>query len=399
MHSLIEYLRYPLAISILLILVTQGKEQVAVQVDRINQPYSKFREYYEHKLKENSVVGSSLLLMHDGKIVARERYGLADKDKGTPVDENTIFHLASVTKTFTGIAIMQLRDHGKLNLDDPVDKYLPELRVVHNPFGKMSEITIRHLLSHTAGFQNPTWPWGGDKDWHPLDPQQWTQVVSMLPYTQILFKPGSKYGYSNPAYVYLAQIIERLSGDDFEVFLDKNILKPLGMHSSFFDTAPYHLLKHRSHSYNLKDGKLIEARFDFDTGITVGNGGLNAPVPDMTRYLNFLIGDSQKADIYDGVLKRSSLEEMWLPQFNKDSSLEKPNRPKLAVGLSFLIQDRAARRIIGHDGNQNGFLSDLWIQPESRTAIFIAYNTEEPGNNRFQYEITSWLFENIVPLF
>ena len=88
----------------------------------------------------------------------------------TPTTDDTIYHWASITKTFTGIAIMQLRDRGLLSLDDPVVKYVPELRAGHNPFGDISQVKIRHLMSHSAGFRAATWPWGGDQPWHPFEP-------------------------------------------------------------------------------------------------------------------------------------------------------------------------------------------------------------------------------------
>jgi CubicO group peptidase (beta-lactamase class C family) len=246
--------------------------------------------------------------------LTRNFYGLAHREQNRAVDEHTIYHWASITKTFTGIAIMQLRDRGLLKLDDPIIKYVPELKDVHNPFGPMDAITIRHLLSHSAGFRAGTWPWGGDKDWQPHEPQHWSQLVAMMPYTEILFKPGSKFSYSNPGIIFLGRVIETLTKDDYEVYIDKNIFKPLEMYRSYFDATPYHLLKHRSHSYYLQDGKLTPARFDVDTGITVSNGGLNAPLTDMAKYLNFLMGDPRKQEIYDQVLKRASLEEMWQPQ-------------------------------------------------------------------------------------
>src|SRR5690606_28634680 len=111
--------------------------------------------------------------------------------------------------------------------------------------------------------------------------------------------------------IYLGRIIEKLSGEDYEVYIDKNILRPLGMTSSYFDTTPPHLLKHRSHSYYIENGKRTEGRFDEDTGITVSNSGLNSPIKDMLKYLNFLTGDASRQSEYDVVLKRSSLEEMW----------------------------------------------------------------------------------------
>lgn len=147
----------------------------------------------------------------------------------------TIYHWASITKTFTGIAIMQLRDRGLLSLDDPVVKFVPELRFAHNPFGDISQVKVRHLMSHSAGFRAGTWPWGGDKPWHPFEPTSWEQLVAMLPYTDVQFAPGSKYSYSNPGVIFLGRTIEQISGDDYEVYVTKNILMPLGMRSSFFD--------------------------------------------------------------------------------------------------------------------------------------------------------------------
>src|SRR5215207_10879394 len=207
--------------------------------------YEEFRSNYLGELRKGGFVGSSFYLVRDNRVAAKELYGLADAGRGAPVDEETIYHWASITKTFTGIAIMQLRDRGLLKLDDPVVKYVPELRAAHNPFGDIAEVKIRHLMSHSAGFRASTWPWGGDKPWHPFEPTSWEQLAAMLPYTDVQFAPGSKYSYSNPGVIFLGRIIELLSGDDYEVYVTKNVLMPLGMHRSFFDRAPYHLLPYR----------------------------------------------------------------------------------------------------------------------------------------------------------
>ncbi|HEX8149736.1 MAG TPA: serine hydrolase domain-containing protein [Pyrinomonadaceae bacterium] len=340
--------------------------------------YREFRANYLRGLREGGFVGSSFYLVRDNRVVAREFYGLADARSGVPVDQETIYHWASVTKTFTGIAIMQLRDRGLLKLDDPVVKYVPELRAAHDPFGDVSEITIRHLLTHSAGFRNPTWVWRDDsKDWQPFEPPGWSQLVAMMPYTEVLFKPGSRFSYSNPGVIYLGRVIEQLSHDDYEVYVDKNIFKPLEMHRSYFDSTPYHLLKHRSHSYYVREGGRTEARFDADTGVTVSNGGLNAPLPDMVRYVNFLLGDPSKQAAYDGVLKRSSLEEMWRPQMvAADDFTQGWMRAETSVGLSFFVDDIEGRRYVGHNGDQNGFKVYLSLCPETRTASLLAFNTE-----------------------
>src|SRR5215510_7282104 len=199
------------------------------------QARREFKTFYEQSMRKHGIVGSGLMLIQDREVIAQEFFGLADQEIQNPVDEDTIFHWASITKTFTGIAIMQLRDRGLLSLDDPAVKYVPELALAHDRFGDISAIKIRHLMSHSAGFRAATWPWGGDQPWHPFEPTQWSQLVAMLPYTNVTFRPGTQYSCSNAGVIFLGRVIELLSGDDYEVYITKNILMPLDMHATFFD--------------------------------------------------------------------------------------------------------------------------------------------------------------------
>jgi CubicO group peptidase (beta-lactamase class C family) len=341
--------------------------------------WRKVEELYRQQLRSAGIVGSSLTLVRDGAIVATAVYGDQDKNTRRPADADTIYHWASITKTFTGIAIMQLRDRGLLSLDDPIVKYVPEFREVHDPFGDISGVTIRHMMTHSSGLRAGTWPWGGDRPWHPFEPTRWEQLVAMLPYTELMFAPGTKYSYSNPGVIFLGRIIELLSGDDYEVYVTKNILMPLGMHATFFDRAPAYLLPHRSHSYLRTDAGLTEARFDFDTGITVSNGGLNAPLGDMAKYLAFLIGEGPARGGYDAVLKRSSLEEMWKPQI-RASDGEGASGDAAQAGLSFFIERHAGLDFIAHSGDQNGFISHFYLHRPSRTAYIVSFNTDVPAS-------------------
>jgi len=334
-----------------------------------------FRSLFRNELKQAGIVGGTFVFLKDNKLAASEYYGSADLAKNQPVDENTIYHWASNTKPFTGIAIMQLRDRGLLKLDDPVTKYLPELRAVHDQYGSMDEITIRHLMTHSAGFRGSTWPWDEGKDWEPFEPTEYSQLVAMFPFTEILFKPGSKFSYSNPGIIFLGKIIEKLSGDDYEVYIDKNILKPLEMYHSYFDATPYHLLKYRSHSYYMQEGKRTEGRFDANTGITVSNSGLNSPVSDMVKYVNFLVGGPSKQGVYDGVLKRASLEEMWQPQLKAESDSNGNRGFTTDIGLIFFIDSRVPTLHIGHGGDQNGFISYIDVEPRKRLASIMVFNT------------------------
>lgn len=335
-----------------------------------------FRELHRTEVQAAGIVGSSFYLVRDGKVVVADHLGEQDAEAHVSVGAQTIYHWASITKTMTGIAIMQLRDRGLLTLDDPIVRYVPELAAVHNPFGDTDRITLRQLMSHSAGFGGATWPWR-EHDWQPFEPQSWSQLAAMLPYTEVRFKPGTRFSYSNPGIVYLGQVIERLTGEDYEVYVDKNILKPLGMYASYFDRTPPHLLPHRSHSYYIRQGGRVAAPFDVDTGVTVSNGGLNAPLPDMVRYLSFLLGDPSRQLDYDLVLKRASLEEMWTPQIAASDDFTQGRMDETTQsGLSFFIDQVSGVRFVGHNGDQNGFRTYLMLCPDQRIGSLLAFNTE-----------------------
>jgi CubicO group peptidase (beta-lactamase class C family) len=348
-----------------------------------------FKSNLTARLPRMGIVGGGIAIVHAQEPATEFSFGEASHETHRRIDTETAYNWASITKTFTAIAILQLRDRGRLSLDDSAVRYVPELRQVHDAFGPIEAITIRDLLTHSGGFRNPTWPWDCDDqkdcDWQPFEPTQWTQVAAMLPYTHVAFKPGSRWSYSNLGYVFLGQIIERLSGDNFEVYIDKNILKPLDMSASYFDVAPYFLESHVSASYLRSGTQLTLQPFNFDTGITTSNSGLKAPIPDMVKYLRFLIGDGSNTR-YDMVLKRSSIEEMWTGVLPVDEPGQPPTaytaglqgeRP--TMGLGFFVVGSGGHRSIYHDGDQGGFSSELLIDPADHSASILVVNTTETG--------------------
>jgi CubicO group peptidase (beta-lactamase class C family) len=343
--------------------------------------WTAFTRLFDTAADGDRIVGASVLVVRDGRVIAHHEHGFADRAHGVPVTERTLFHYGSITKTLTAIAIMQLRDRGRLTLDDPVVQYIPELRQVHDPYGAIDSITIRMLLSHSGGFQNPTWPYKQGKSWEPFEPTTWNQLVAMMPYQEILFKPGTRFSYSNPAFIYLARIIEQLSGDPWETYVQKNIFAPLGLARSYFGVTPYYLAGDRSHNYTvLRDSTgrehVQDNGADFDPGVTIPNGGWNAPLTDLATYLAFLTdathGDSTTRRLYDTVLRRSSLEEMWKPIYPTtpgDSASEE------WVGLSFFVVQHGGKRFIGHTGSQAGFLAFVYFDPATSNAVVAAFNT------------------------
>jgi CubicO group peptidase (beta-lactamase class C family) len=342
-----------------------------------------FTQMFDAAVDADHIVGAGVILVRDGRIVAHHEHGLADRDGGVRITPESIYHYGSITKTLTAIAIMQLRDRGRLTLDDPITKYVPELRQVHNPFSSMDAITLRMLMSHSAGFQDPTWPYKQGKPWEPFEPTTWNQLVAMMPYQEIAFTPGSRYSYSNPGFIYLARVIEQLTGDPWESYVQKNIFSPLGMTHSYFRTTPYYRAGDRSHNYSRVQGPsgtevVRDNGADFDPGITIPNGGWNAPLGDLALYLAFLTdathGDAVKAKLYDTVLAHSTLTEMWRPlyQIKQDGSSVDAD----SVGLSFFSVHRGDATFVGHTGSQAGFRAFLYFNPKTGAGVIAAINTD-----------------------
>jgi CubicO group peptidase (beta-lactamase class C family) len=323
-------------------------------------------------MREDSIVGGAVALVAAGRVTAHAEHGFADRAVGTPLGPDALFHWGSITKTLTAVAILQLRDRGLLALDDPITRWVPELRQVHNPYGSMDGITLRMLLSHSSGFQNPTWPYRRYVSWEPFEPTRWEQLVSMMPYQEILFPPGSRFGYSNPAFIYLARVIEAITGDPYQSYIYKNIWLPLGMTRSYFGTTPYRLAPFRPHNYNLtRDSagavRMVDNGQDFDPGITIPNGGWNAPLEDLATWMAFLSGVRAN----DTILRRESLAEMWHPIVVMEDS----GGTRQSMGLGFFVVERHGVTLIGHTGEQAGFRSFFFFRPDRQTGVVAAVTT------------------------
>jgi len=343
--------------------------------------WSEFTKAFQSYVDSDRVVGASVVFVRDGRVVNRYDTGTQDRAANVRVDSQTIFHWGSITKSLTAISIMQLRDRGKLSLDDKIVKWVPELRTLHDPYGMMDSITLRMLLSHTAGFQNGTWPYSKGRPWEPFEPTTWNQLVAMMPYQQLEFRPGSRYGYSNPGFVYLARVVEQISGDPWEDYVQKNIFAPLELRWSYFRSTPYYLAPHRSHNYYVQRDsagreRMVDNGADFDPGITSPNGAWNAPLGDLVKYVAFLTNallPGMSRERYDVVLSRSSLEEMWKP--GKPMSQGYESSPNEWMGLSFFVLDHGGTRIIGHTGSQAGFRSFYFFNPLTKAGVIAVFNT------------------------
>jgi CubicO group peptidase (beta-lactamase class C family) len=344
----------------------------AAAQDAAARDWTAFERRLEAYARDQGIVGGSALLIRSGRVLARHHVGLADRAGSRPVGDETLFHWASVTKTLTAIAVLQLRDRGLLSLDDPVTRWVPELRRVYDSAGGADRITLRMLLSHTSGLQDPTWPWTRGESWEPFEPTDWSQLVAMMPYQRLRFAPGTAYGYSNPGYLYLARVIEQVSGDPWAVYVQKNIWMPLGLRRSYVGRTPYHLAGDRGHGYrgDSLGAEPADLGADFDPGITIPNGGWNAPMDDLARYAVWLTSRS------DAVLARRTREEMWRPARATGNTLPEFSE----VGLGLFSLEAAGGRLVGHTGDQAGYRSFLYLDPERQAAVILVFNTSREGS-------------------
>jgi len=205
----------------------------------------------------------------------------------------------------------------------------------------------------------------------------------MMPYQELAFKPVTKYSYSNPAFIYLARVIEKTSGLSYQAYMQRNILTPLRMTRSYFNLTPRLLAKDRSNNYTVaidSSGrqKVTANGREFDTGITTPNGGLNAPLGDLVRWAGFLTGTGVPAS--KPILSSASLEEMWRPV------VEVKPVPEQHMGLAFFLDprpwDSGKVTFVGHTGSQAGFRAFLQFNPRNGCAVIAAFNTyHDSGDN------------------
>jgi CubicO group peptidase (beta-lactamase class C family) len=203
-------------------MTTALQTDFVTQHDDLATAVSLFEKWAAYQVREHRLPGVAAGLVHQGNLIWGKGYGVADREQQTPVTLDTRFRIASITKTFTGVAIMQLRDAGKLRLDDPVSHYLDwfDLRYEGAP-----AITIRHLLTHTSGLpRDATIP-----HWTENVFQSWDEVVTTTRQRKPVLPPRQQFGYSNLGYTLLGGIIEVASGESWAEYIQHHILDPLQM--------------------------------------------------------------------------------------------------------------------------------------------------------------------------
>lgn len=318
--------------------------------------------------RADSTVGGALVLVRDGEMIAEHYHGFGDRAAGVKANRRTIWHWGSITKTLTAVAFMNYSD-GNDRLHAPVTTWVPEVARIHSPFGSMDSVTFAMLLSHSSGLPAGTWPWTRGEAWEPFEPMEWAQLVAMMPYMRLGFRPGERYSYSNPAFVYVARAIEAFGRDSWEGQIYKSYFLPLGMTASYFGHTPRHLIDERSHNFSVGPNGVTDHGRDFHPGATIPNGGWNAPVTDIARWLHLLAGDPDSVIQagFNEIIGRNTIELMWQPVVRVNA--------EEGMGLSFFLRNEHGQKLVGHTGTQANFRSFFWLNPATRTAVIGVVNT------------------------
>ncbi|HMF43645.1 MAG TPA: serine hydrolase domain-containing protein [Polyangia bacterium] len=346
------------------------------------------------------IPGLAFGVVLDGDLVFAKGFGVADLDDKRPVDADTVFRIGSITKTFTSLAILKLRDAGKLSLDEPITRRLPELRALRYPTRDSAPITIRQLLTHTSGL-----PQFGNFSHaqHDHEPTE-RELFNDLPHVGMLWAPGTAYSYSSFGVALLGLVVKRLSGQRYRDYVSTQILAPLGMRSTYWDDRD--VPKGRlATGYVAGAGgptKIVPWRL----GAMEPTGGLFTSLRDLARYASFqLAAYPPRDDPETGPVRRSSVREAHATTRLVDlwAGLHEPSAENpllvrawaMGIGLAWhAFKTCELEQYVGHMGSLDGYSAGIEIYPDRGFALVSLSNDHDTPHRDLIIEARDILIES-----
>jgi CubicO group peptidase (beta-lactamase class C family) len=316
-------------------------------------------------MSSKHIPGLSIAIVTDNQLRWQSGYGIADLENSVPAKAGTVYRIASTAKPLTAVAVMQLVERGKLDLDAPIQKYVPAFPTKPWP------ITTRQLLGHLSGIRN----YKGNEAGSNLFYSSLTEALSIFKDDPLDFEPGTKFSYSVYGYTLLGTVIEGASGMSYIDYMRENVFKPAKMSHTQADSV-YDLIPNRARGYHPKvygkfDGNLRNAA-PIDTSYKMPGGGLVSTAEDLA---NFAVA------VLNGVLiKKETFEQMSTPQKTRDGKAITYGLGWYIGGLgdkTWGVGDR--KGLVWHGGVQPGVTSVLYILPKERFALAILTNLEGGG--------------------
>lgn len=314
-------------------------------------------------LKEHRLPGAAVGVVHGDHLAWSAGIGFADVATRRPTDPHTLYRIASITKTLTATAVMQLRDEGRLGLDDAAVAYLPELHASRSRFGPVESLTIRRMLSHESGLQSE--PPGAD--WSRLVYEgdvernlgRASEIATTVP-------PNTQWKYSNLAYQLLGEIVTRVAGVPYAEHVRARILDPLRMEATSFDPLSDALAERTATGYA---ARFVSDELDIasEESIVWAEGGLWSCVDDLARWISFQFG-VQADDSAPAVLAQSTLDEMHRARYLHDDAWTR------AWGIGWYAMRRDDVIWVQHSGGVYGFISNVSFDPKERVGAIVLLN-------------------------
>jgi CubicO group peptidase (beta-lactamase class C family) len=312
-------------------------------------------DYVKDQMRREHIPGLALLVVKQGKVVRAEGFGLSNVELEVPVKPETIFQSGSVGKQFTATAVMMLIEEGKMALDDPLTRFFPEA-----PAG-WKQVSVRQLLSHTAGFGDYPKDFDFRKDWTE---DQLLKLVESIPLT---YPPGTKWEYSNLGYLTLGILIHRVTGQFYGDFLQRRIFQPLGMTSTRI-ISEADIVPNRAAGYRLVKDELKNQEWVAPMVNTTADGSLYFSILDLAKWDAALNTET--------LVKHSSLDQMWTIAKLGNGQPNDGN-----YGFGWFIDSRHGHRTIHHDGSWQGFETAIDRYVDDRLTVVALDNLADssPG--------------------
>jgi CubicO group peptidase (beta-lactamase class C family) len=325
----------------------------------VQQVIDNFKNQVQQEHLRDTVGSLSANVFIGNKIVWSGAFGKADNEKGIDADTNTVYRIGSISKTFTAYLMMVLVQDGTIGLDEPVAKYLPEIRQLKRNAGiDTSEITFRELASHTGGLTMEPGLW--DAAAGPIE--EWeNKVLSSIPTTDVTFSPGTRFSYSNIGYGILGLALSRAANQPFMQMVEDRIFKPLGMTSTFYiipagEEGRVAVGYHQSGIAAKPDGELAKTEFA-GRGYKVPNGGIFTTTGDLARFVMAQYSDSARlAGKYREMMQR----------------VQTPAGGKSGYGFGLNIDSAVdGSKIVGHNGSVAGYTAFMLFSPGSKVGAVV----------------------------
>ncbi len=321
----------------------------------------------ETKVAKYRLPGMALGIVRDQELAWFGGFGAADLDLGKKPTEHTIARIASVTKTFTMTAIMQLRDQGRLNLEDPLVQHIPEFASARAVRGGLEGVTLRRLLTHRSGLvtESPT------HGWNDLDFPSREEMLAKLPETGVVIPQDSAFKYSNLAFGLLGEVVYRITGTPYTEYVHANIIEPLGLTSTVFDLTdelrPHFFVGYNPTAYQDRPEHAPYAHLN---GISSA-GQLHSTVSDLAKWISFQFQTDGGDRCGAQVLKGQTLVEIQQPQYVESDW-------SAGQCLGWRATRMGNHIYYNHGGGIHGFGTQVWFNVPSKTGVVVLINMWPP---------------------